>query len=413
MSLLAKLSMVSSSFPTGTRARKNVFSSPTRTAPMAAHVLSKDSAAASDAVAPTRPVSAGHPAMATSTETRPQPLPFAHVGNLADSGIVASTPSASTERIHCASASSGPKAAAAKAGARAHAAAAAVRHAAQSASCAVRRAALTVPAAGTIAAARFRNLCSRRSSHQQQQPAAPLTGVAATLDSMARKGDPLACPGELGSAVYLPRDGEKPSWQYETHVHLERHIPGLLVDHLRPEVGEFRCRQSLNGITVKHIAHLIRTENRELGNYVALRLDAKNDATLPREVPRETLTPSMRSAIKKLDGMITGFFRHDPIKPHIAIFYTQQHAADFKDYVRYMGRVHDSLVRLEGSGGQGFTARALAALAVQHLAGVDVHDSKHNDWEKPAVMSNREVDELNRDSLVVMYYLIALSRNGF
>ncbi|KAI9173317.1 hypothetical protein H9P43_007451 [Blastocladiella emersonii ATCC 22665] len=427
MSLLAKLSMVSSSFPTGTRARANVFSSSSRTAPMAAHVPSKDSAAASDAVAPTRPVSAGHPAVACSSTGSQQPLPLAQVGNLADSGVVASTPTGSTQRIHCASSSSGPKittTTTTKAGARAHAAAAAVRHAAQSASCAVRRAALAVPAAGTGAAARLGQLFSR--CCRQQQQAAQLTGVAAGLDFMARNGDPLACPGvcgtrsaevfrlidtnQLGSRRFDDDvDEEMPQWECQTLRRIERTMPAVLVDFLGPQLTDFRTEKALSPAAIHQIAAEIR-EHSDVYQYVVSRfeLDAaqNNFSGLPRD-------PVLRSAIAALDAKLKPMLRfkqqqQQPKQQQAqqsggVSFRTKQHAADFGAYVRYMGRVHDADMQFGAkseSGGPGAAARSLAALSVLHLTGTNVHDSRTD-------------TRFARDAPVALYYLFAVSRLAF
>ncbi|KAI9179808.1 hypothetical protein H9P43_005139 [Blastocladiella emersonii ATCC 22665] len=426
MSLLAKLSMVSSSFPTGTRARTQVFSSSSsRTAPMAAHVPSKNSAAASVAVAPTRLVSASHPAVAcsSSAETRspPQPLPLALVGNLADSGVVASTPTSSTERIHCAS-SSGPKTTTknSKAGARVHSAAAAVRHAAQSASCAVRRAALAVPAAGSGAATRLGQLFSR--CCRQQQQAAPLTGVAAGLDFMARNGDPLACPGvcgtrstqvfdlihayQLGSARFEDDvDEELPQWEYQTLCRIEQIMPAVLVDFLGPQLADFRAKKALSPAAIQQLAAEIR-EHSDVHQYIVSRFELGATQDIKQDLARD---PVLRSAIAALDAKLKPMLRfkqqQQPKQRQQAqgggvSFRTKQHAADFGAYVQYMGRVHDTDMRFGVKSESGAAAHSLAALSVLHLTGTDVHDSRTD-------------QRFARDAPIALYYLFAVSRLAF
>ncbi|KAI9183804.1 hypothetical protein H9P43_002856 [Blastocladiella emersonii ATCC 22665] len=391
---------------------------------MAAHVLSKGSPAASGAVAPTRPVSAGHPAVACSSTGSQQPLPLAQVGNLADSGVVASTPTSSTERIHCAS-SSGPKTTTknSKAGARVHAAAAAVRHAAQSASCAVRRAALAVPAAGSGAAARLGQLFSR--GCRQQQQAAQLTGVAAGLDFMARNGDPLACPGvcgtrstevfrlidtnQLGSGRYQgdededDEDGdEMPEWEYQTLRRIERTMPAVLVDFLGPQLTDFRTEKALSPAAIHQIAAEIR-EHSDVYQYVVSRFELgaaqNNYSGLPRD-------PVLQSAIAALDAKLKPMLRFKQQQAQQSggvSFRTKQHAADFGAYLRYMGRVHDADMQFGAKsepGGPGAAARSLAALSVLHLTGTNVHDSRTD-------------TRFARDAPIALYYLFAVSRLDF
>ncbi|KAI9189221.1 hypothetical protein H9P43_000678 [Blastocladiella emersonii ATCC 22665] len=432
------------SLPTGIRARAPVFStSSTRTAPMAAPVPSKNLAAASVAVAPnTFLASASRPTMAAKTqEQQIQPLAY-HVGNLADSGVLATTPTHSAERIQCDSPTGSKFNISNAAGVRrvhahATAAAAAVRHAAQSASYAVRRAAVGTATAGNRAASRLGQLLSSRRCSQQRQ-AAPLTGLAATLESMARNGDPLACPGvcgerpaeidrlfdeyKLGSARFFggasDQYPDQSIWEHQALGRVEEIMPAVLLDFLGPQLAEFRAKQALSPAAIQQIAAVLR-EHREVYQHIAPRFDPANDKLLPREVPRDMLlrSPLLRSAMEALDAKITPMLRchrrrSEPQQQGSGgssvaetAFRTEQQAADFWAYMRYMGRVHDAHVQF-GNYEAGIAARNLASLAVLHLTGVDVYEGcDYKAWERqPAV---------DRDASEVLYYLFAFSRIGF
>ncbi|KAI9159479.1 hypothetical protein H9P43_008819 [Blastocladiella emersonii ATCC 22665] len=390
------------SLPTGIRARTPASSS-TRVA--ASTVRSKNGAA------DTTFASTGGKSIIGSSSAGCDPQPLAQV-TLADSGIVATTPTSSTERIH--DASSGSKS---KASARLHAAAAAIRNAAHSTSDAVhhavhsalstmRRTTVSVPAAGTRAFSRIHQLCSRRRQ--------PLTGVAGTLDYMARNGDSFARPGvrgmrgamikqlvaehRLGSARIITE--RQPVWQFESLLRIERYLPASLFDYLGTQLGEFREEEALSPKLINEIAVLLH-EHHDVLDFVAWRFDPRNDFSPEPTITRKTLPLPVELAITALDAKVDCLLTD---KQRGGMFETPQHAADFRAYVGYMGRMHDAHVEVGREAGPCVAARALASLAGVQLTGFNVYEVR-DEWDL--------TPSAERDAMMVMYYLFALSRLSF
>ncbi|KAI9152554.1 hypothetical protein H9P43_009346 [Blastocladiella emersonii ATCC 22665] len=361
------------SLPTSIRARTPVSSS-TRVA--ASTVRSKNGAAGTPAF-----VSAStcrHPFIGSSSAGC-DPQSLAQV-TLTNSGIVATTPTSSTERIH--DASTGSKS---EASARMHAAATAVRHAAQSTSDAVHR------------ATRSASDAARR--------------VAST---MARNGDSLARPGvrgvhgalikqlvaehRLGSARIITE--RVPVWQFESLLRIERYLPASLFDYLGTQLGEFRKEEALSPKLINKIAVLLH-EHREFLNIFAWRFDPRNDHSPEPTITRKSLPLPVEQALTALDAKVDCLLTD---KQRGGMFETPQHAADFRAYVGYMSRLHDSHVEVGHEAGPCVAARALASLAVVQLTGFNVYEER-DEWDL--------TPSAERDAMMVMYYLFALSRLSF